>query len=123
VHQCLQDRMDHEQVLKSLEAPQMYIKYSSCHNDGKVQSYGSKAAQAELGAGAGEGRVHQCLRERMDQLTEPCRQEELKLNIIQSRDIRLRPRLAKLCSEEIAVFCKDVPPGGLLLDRSPSEIS
>ena len=60
---------------------------------------------------AGEGRVHQCLRDHMDQLTEGCRQEELKLNIIQSRDIRLRPKLNKLCSEEIAIFCKDVKPG------------
>lgn len=55
--------------------------------------------------------MHQCLREHMGQLTEACRQEELKLNIIQSRDIRLRPKLAKLCSEEIAIFCKDVQPG------------
>ena len=47
----------------------------------------------------------------MGQLTEACRQEELKLNIIQSRDIRLRPKLAKLCSEEIVIFCKDVQPG------------
>ena len=60
---------------------------------------------------AGEGRVHQCLRDQMVHLTEACRQEELKLNIIQSRDIRLRPKLAKLCSEEIAIFCKDVQPG------------
>ena len=60
---------------------------------------------------AGEGRVHSCLREKLDQLTEGCRREELKLNIIQSRDIRLRPKLNKLCSEEIAVMCKDVKPG------------
>ena len=52
----------------------------------------------------------------MDQLTEGCRQEELKLNIIQSRDIRLRPKLNKLCSEEIAIFCKDVKPGALMLN-------
>lgn len=55
--------------------------------------------------------MHQCLRDHMDQLTEGCRQEELKLNIIQSRDIRLRPKLNKLCSEEIAIFCKEVQPG------------
>lgn len=61
----------------------------------------------------GEGRVHQCLRDHMDQLTEGCRQEELKLNIIQSRDVRLRPKLNKLCSEEIAIFCKEVQPGEL----------
>ena len=63
------------------------------------------------GSCAGEGRVHSCLREKLDQLTEGCRREELKLNIIQSRDIRLRPKLNKLCSEEIAVMCKDVKPG------------
>ena len=55
--------------------------------------------------------MHSCLRDKLDQLTEGCRREELKLNIIQSRDIRLRPKLNKLCSEEIAVLCKDVKPG------------
>ena len=58
--------------------------------------------------------MHQCLRDQRDKLTENCRREELKLNIIQSRDIRLRPKLNKLCSEEIAVFCKDVKPGVLM---------
>ena len=60
---------------------------------------------------AGEGRVHQCLRDSFSKLTEACRKEELKLNIIQARDVRLRPKLNKACSEEIAVFCKGVPPG------------
>ncbi|KAK9838535.1 hypothetical protein WJX81_005974 [Elliptochloris bilobata] len=59
----------------------------------------------------GEGRVHQCLRDSFSKLTESCRKEELKLNIIQARDVRLRPKLNKACSEEIAVFCKGVPPG------------
>ncbi len=60
---------------------------------------------------AGEGRVHQCLRDNFQKLTESCRKEELKLNIIQSRDVRLRPKLNKACSEEIAVYCKDVEKG------------
>lgn len=55
--------------------------------------------------------MHQCLRDKMDKLSEGCRQEELKLNIIQSRDVRLRPKLNKLCAEEIVVFCKDIQPG------------
>ncbi|KAK9820440.1 hypothetical protein WJX72_010380 [[Myrmecia] bisecta] len=59
----------------------------------------------------GEGRVHECLRAQREALSEACRKEELKLNIIQSRDIRLRPKLNKLCSEEIAVYCKEVKPG------------
>ena len=63
---------------------------------------------------AGEGRVHQCLRDNFQKLTDSCRKEELKLNIIQSRDVRLRPKLNKACSEEIAVYCKDVEKGTTL---------
>jgi golgi apparatus protein 1 len=29
----------------------------------------------------------------------------------QSRDVRLRPRIMKLCGEEMVVFCKDIKPG------------
>ena len=68
-------------------------------------------SRARPGPVAGEGRVHQCLRDSFSKLTEACRKEELKLNIIQARDVRLRPKLNKACSEEIAVFCKGVPPG------------
>lgn len=59
----------------------------------------------------GEGRVLQCLRDHRQQLTDACRKEELKLSIIQSRDIRLRPKMHKQCSQEMAVFCKDIKPG------------
>ena len=55
--------------------------------------------------------MHQCLRDSFEKLTDGCRKEELKLNIIQSRDVRLRPKLNKACSEEIAVYCKDVETG------------
>ena len=58
--------------------------------------------------------MHQCLRDSFQKLTDGCRKEELKLNIIQSRDVRLRPKLNKACSEEIAVYCKDVEKGALL---------
>jgi hypothetical protein len=30
---------------------------------------------------------------------------------LQARDVRLRPKLQRTCSEELAVFCKDVTPG------------
>lgn len=69
--------------------------------------------------------MHTCLRDNFQKLTDSCRKEELKLNIIQSRDVRLRPKLNKACSEEIAVYCKDVEKGempALLLpkvQRSP----
>lgn len=55
--------------------------------------------------------MHTCLWDNKDGLTESCRREELKLKILQSRDIRLRPKLNKLCSGEITGFCKDVKPG------------
>lgn len=59
----------------------------------------------------GEGRVLDCLRDNREQLTEACRNEELKLNIIQARDVRLLPKLRKICSEEMVVFCKDTKAG------------
>jgi hypothetical protein len=50
--------------------------------------------------------VHQCLRFNRDKISERCRNEEMKLAAIEFRDIRLRPKLNKLCSEEKAVYCK-----------------
>ena len=76
-------------------------------------------AEADIILPSGEGRVHQCLRDNFQKLTDGCRKEELKLNIIQSRDVRLRPKLNKACSEEIAVYCKDVEKGTLLPPCSP----
>jgi hypothetical protein len=55
---------------------------------------------------AGEGRVHQCLRFNRERISDRCRKEEMKLAALEYRDIRLRPKLNKLCSEEKAVFCK-----------------
>lgn len=57
------------------------------------------------------GAVLQCLRKHRTSLTSECRKEELKLNILQSQDVRLQPTLHKQCSEEIAVFCPNVDPG------------
>lgn len=49
---------------------------------------------------AGEGRVHACLRHQMNFLSEACRVEEGKLAATEQKDIRLRPRLAKVCVGE-----------------------
>ena len=35
----------------------------------------------------------------------------MKLAAVEYRDIRLRPKLNKLCSEEKVVYCKDIKPG------------
>ena len=63
---------------------------------------------------AGDGAVLECLRSHREKLTEPCRKEELALNIIQARDVRLRPKLRKQCAQEIASYCSDVKPGEVL---------
>ena len=44
--------------------------------------------------------------------SERCRKTELRLMVLQAADIRLRPQLWAACSEEVAVFCKGVEPGG-----------
>jgi len=54
----------------------------------------------------GEGRVHSCLRFHKAFISERCAAEENKLAAVEFRDIRLRPKLAKVCSEERAVYCK-----------------
>eukprot|EP00798_Chlamydomonas_sp_ICE-L_P000438 gene438-1836_t len=60
---------------------------------------------------AREGRVHTCLRFNRDKISPRCLKEENKLAAIEYSDIRLRPKLNKLCSEEKAVFCKDAKSG------------
>ncbi len=50
--------------------------------------------------------MHSCLRFHTKFLSERCAAEEAKLAALEVRDIRLRPKLAKACSEERAVFCK-----------------
>jgi golgi apparatus protein 1 len=41
-----------------------------------------------------------------------CRKEEQKISEVQARDVRLRPKLMKLCSEEMLLFCSNVKAGG-----------
>jgi len=59
----------------------------------------------------GEGRTLACLRQNREKLQPDCRREELQLSLLAARDIRLRPKLKKLCSEEMTVFCAEVKPG------------
>jgi hypothetical protein len=42
----------------------------------------------------------------MNYLSPACAKEESKLQALEYRDIRLKPKLAKVCSEERAVYCK-----------------
>jgi len=46
----------------------------------------------------------------MSELSPTCAKEEQKLNEVQSVDVRLRPGF-KACSEEMAVYCKNIRPG------------
>lgn len=50
--------------------------------------------------------MHTCLRLNMNYLSPRCAAEESKLQALEYRDIRLKPKLAKVCSEEHAVYCK-----------------
>ena len=59
----------------------------------------------------GEGRVHQCLRDNRDNLSDACRKEEIKLSIVQSSNTELMPKLSKACARERASHCSDVRPG------------
>ena len=62
-------------------------------------------------AATGGGQVLECLRQHRDELSDACRTEELHLNILQARDVRLRPKLRKICAHEMTTHCKEVKPG------------
>jgi len=59
----------------------------------------------------GMGRVHDCLRANQAKISKECADEELKLQIVEAQDVRLRPGFTRDCSEEMAVYCKAVQPG------------
>ncbi|KAK9867536.1 hypothetical protein WJX84_008718 [Apatococcus fuscideae] len=59
----------------------------------------------------GEGRVHQCLRDNLEKLSDGCRKEELALRSAQSSNVELMPNLAQACAPERAKHCADVRSG------------
>lgn len=59
----------------------------------------------------GEGRIHQCLRKNRGKLSPGCRKEELLLEQQENDSVELKVSLLKSCSNERALYCKDVEPG------------
>lgn len=100
--QACQDEVFYYELMEVTDFRNDVILAEACRND--VEKFCKDVEP-------GEGRVHQCLRFRRDEISERCRTEEMKLAALEYRDIRLRPKLNKLCSEEKAVYCKDVKPG------------
>ena len=114
-------------VLRCLRNKQANITSTECRNelfkveliqvsDWKTDKLLYKACKADFadfcpGTETGLGQVHQCLRSHKDKLSDECRQEEGKLNQLQSGDVRLRPKLREACSAEINAHCKAVPFG------------
>uniref|UniRef100_A0A7R9V0N1 Golgi apparatus protein 1 n=1 Tax=Chlamydomonas euryale TaxID=1486919 RepID=A0A7R9V0N1_9CHLO len=114
VLQCLQDNEDNVtdaacqeeifyfELMEVRDFRNDVILAEACRND---------VAQFCQDVEPGDGRVHKCLRGAMGQLSPRCRKEEQKLQAKEMRDVRLRPKLNRACSEEKAVYCKDVKPG------------
>lgn len=50
--------------------------------------------------------MHTCLQEHRDELSTPCRREEIKLMVRQASNIEFIPSVSKSCHEEMNVFCK-----------------
>ncbi|CAI5467231.1 unnamed protein product [Closterium sp. Yama58-4] len=51
-----------------------------------------------------------CLRAKRDELTEECKEEELRLSEMEASDIRLTPTLMNACGLELNHFCRGVQP-------------
>jgi len=113
VIQCLTQKA--ENVTDQACKKEIFIMEKIMANDVRADAVLQKACNSDISTFCadvepGKGRVHECLRNHRDKLSKQCAAEELKLNIIQSSDIRLRPGF-KDCSEEMNVYCKDVQPG------------
>ena len=85
-------------------------------NDERADAVLAKACAKDVAAFCsdvepGMGRIHDCLRSKSDKISKECADEELKLQIIEAQDVRLRPGFTRDCSEEMAVYCKAVEPG------------
>eukprot|EP00879_Flechtneria_rotunda_P000602 GHRR01000712.1.p1 GENE.GHRR01000712.1~~GHRR01000712.1.p1 ORF type:complete len:883 (+),score=207.41 GHRR01000712.1:2504-5152(+) len=114
VLQCLQDKQDnitssacqeevfYYELMEVTDFRNDVILAEACRDD--VEKYCKDVEP-------GDGRVHSCLRHNIKFISDKCAKEENKLAALQYRDIRLRPKLAKVCSEERAVYCKDIKPG------------
>jgi len=59
----------------------------------------------------GQGRVHQCLLEHQQQLSEVCAKAEFRVQEIQSKDISTNRMTLAKCTSSINKICKDTKPG------------
>ena len=55
--------------------------------------------------------MHKCLWDNKDKISTACKDEERKIQIMQSSNTELMPNLAKACKAERAAHCKGVRPG------------
>ena len=46
---------------------------------------------------AGEAKVHDCLRQNMDKISDACRKEEISLSVLQASNTELMPNIANAC--------------------------
>ncbi|KAI7844989.1 hypothetical protein COHA_001355 [Chlorella ohadii] len=114
VLECLQDKLDQVQAEDCRTEVLRQVKAQATDYRASPTGRGACAADVQRfckDVEPGGGRTHACLREHMEELSERCRKTELRLMVLQARDIRLRPQLWAACSEEVAVFCKGVEPG------------
>jgi len=115
VLQCLSDKK--ENITDTACKNEVFGVQKGWTKDYRTDAVLRKACKADVekfcdSTEKGEGRVHECLRKNKANLSLECAAQELKLNILQSEDVRLRPGMLKDCSEEMAVYCKNVKPGG-----------
>mmetsp|Transcript_96994 Transcript_96994/g.277531 ORF Transcript_96994/g.277531 Transcript_96994/m.277531 type:complete len:1109 (-) Transcript_96994:154-3480(-) len=59
----------------------------------------------------GEGKLQSCLRSHLQQLSDPCRAQEFKDMVVESADIEMKPKMARICKPSIKKFCTDMTHG------------
>ena len=78
------------------------------------------ACMANLGSrltaalhGAGESKVHDCLRANLDKLSDACRKEEISLSVLQASNTELMPNIANACKVSVILMSAHSNPEAL----------
>ena len=63
--------------------------------------------------GAGESKVHNCLRANLDKLSDACRKEEISLSVLQASNTELMPNIANTCKVSVILMSAHSNPEAL----------
>jgi Golgi apparatus protein 1 len=99
----LQDPACASEVFQAVEAREEDLAQSAALSDACAQD----AARLCAGVREGGGRRHACLRSRLDELSDACREAQIAEIAVAETDARLHPAVRRGCAREVRTLCAD----------------